>query len=37
MVCVYIYIYISVCVVIKTMYPPGYPHNGFLAPMKLGT
>ena len=33
-VCIYIYIYIYV--IMKTMCPPGYHHNGFVATHALG-
>ena len=33
---VYIYIYIHVYVIMKTMCPPGYHHNGFVATHALG-
>ena len=32
----YIYIYMCVCVIMKTMCPPGYHHNGFVATHALG-
>ena len=31
-----IYIYMCVCVIMKTMCPPGYHHNGFVATHALG-
>ena len=33
---IYIYIYIYIYVIMKTMYPPGYHHNGFVATHALG-
>ena len=33
---VYIYIYIYIYVIMKTMCPPGYHHNGFVATHALG-
>ena len=35
---IYIYIYICICiyVIMKTMCPPGYHHNGFVATHALG-
>ena len=33
---IYIYLYIYVYVIMKTMYPPGYHHNGFVATHALG-
>ena len=32
----YIYIYIYIHVIMKTMCPPGYHHNGFVATHALG-
>ena len=32
----YIYIYIHIYVIMKTMCPPGYHHNGFVATHALG-
>ena len=34
--CIYIYKYISIYVIMKTMCPPGYHHNGFVATHALG-
>ena len=34
--CIYIYIYIYAHVIMKTMCPPSYHHNGFLASHVLG-
>ena len=33
---IYIYIYIYIYVIMKTMCPPGYHHNGFVATHALG-
>ena len=33
---IYIYIYIYIYVIMKTMCPPGYHHNGFVATHVLG-
>ena len=33
---IYIYIYIYIYVIMKTMCPPGYHHNGFVAIHALG-
>ena len=35
---IYVYIYIHLCVyiIIKTIYPPGYHHNGFVETHALG-
>ena len=32
----YIYIYICIYVIMKTMFPPSYHHNGFVANYALG-
>ena len=33
---VYVYVYIYIYVIMKTMCPPGYHHNGFVATHALG-
>ena len=32
---IYIYIYIYTCVIVKTICPPSYHHNGFVATWQL--
>ena len=33
---IYVYVYIYIYVIMKTMCPPGYHHNGFVATHALG-
>ena len=35
--CIYINVYIYIYVIMKTMCPPGYHHNGFVATHALET